>query len=215
MTAESIFETINSILPEISISQTGVVSFTRASVCRLLGIDPSNIVIGKMPKKLAERLSRIGSPLNEAGSFSYNDNLPIEAVKVIAEYYSFDARKCSVNARKLYNYLSGSVAHGDKNVKPVKTSPEKLVQMKLHSKLGGEMEVVTVSGIIDILTATEIIEVKQAKGWKAAIGQIMVYGCDYPSHKKRLHLFGKCHTKFKEMVEGYCKKFDINVTWDS
>lgn len=67
--------------------------------------------------------------------------------------------------------------------------PEKEVRDKLCEELGGEIEVKTPDGFIDILTKKEIIEVKCMKNWKHAIGQILVYGEYYPDHQKRIHLF--------------------------
>lgn len=67
---------------------------------------------------------------------------------------------------------------------------EKSIRDCLHAELGGLVEVVTPAGRIDLLTDTEIIEVKAVKDWKAALGQILVYSGFYPQHQKRLHLFG-------------------------
>ena len=61
--------------------------------------------------------------------------------------------------------------------------------MKLHDQLGGKIEVETESGFIDLLTDTEIIEIKKGKNWKQAIGQILIYSSYYPKHTKRIHLF--------------------------
>lgn len=66
---------------------------------------------------------------------------------------------------------------------------EHSVRDALSSRLGGTIEVLTPSGCIDCLTADEIIEVKYYRNWKSGIGQVMSYGTNYPSHKKRLHLF--------------------------
>lgn len=43
----------------------------------------------------------------------------------------------------------------------------------------------------DLLTQTEIIEVKHLSEWKSAMGQILAYSGFYPEHHKRIHLFGK------------------------
>ena len=67
---------------------------------------------------------------------------------------------------------------------------KKEIQLKLHHDLGGNIEVQTDSGFIDLLTDTEIIEIKNGKKWKQAIGQILIYSSYYPEHTKRIHLFG-------------------------
>jgi hypothetical protein len=84
---------------------------------------------------------------------------------------------------------------------------------RLAQSLGGEIEVVTPVGRIDIVTATEIIEVKAATQWKQAFGQIMMYGHYYPQHQKRIHLFGKMSTASLAQVEAHCGSHGVRVTW--
>lgn len=88
------------------------------------------------------------------------------------------------------------------------------IRDKLAFQLKGEIEIATIAGNIDILTSTEIIEVKEVRSWKSAVGQILIYGNYYPTHSRRIHLFGFAHSQFKEMVETNCKKLDIQVTWE-
>lgn len=89
------------------------------------------------------------------------------------------------------------------------------ISKNLHKKLGGQREVITEVGTIDILTKTQIIEVKNVKGWKGGVGQVIIYGDCYPSHEKRLHLFGHANSKTKELIEERCLKHGIIVTWES
>jgi hypothetical protein len=91
---------------------------------------------------------------------------------------------------------------------------ERQVKLRLHSEVGGEVEVPCAAGFIDILTATELIEVKNIKDWKSAIGQVLVYGKYYPSHQKRIHLFGKCHTSYLDLVRIHCNEFNIILTFE-
>ncbi|WP_017718024.1 hypothetical protein [Kamptonema formosum] len=86
---------------------------------------------------------------------------------------------------------------------------------KLKKKLGGETEVFTPAGLIDLLTAEQLIEVKEVKRWKCAIGQVETYGDYYPSHQKRIHLFGPCHESFYAIIEFHCTKRKIILTWES
>jgi hypothetical protein len=67
---------------------------------------------------------------------------------------------------------------------------EKQIQLKLSKKLNARMEVCCPVGRIDLLTNTEIIEVKYITNWKHAIGQINAYSYFYPNHKKVIYLFG-------------------------
>jgi len=73
--------------------------------------------------------------------------------------------------------------------KPCNIYNEYNIVLKLNDKLNGQLEVVTQCGKIDIVTNTEIIEVKEYKLWKHALGQILVYGYYYPNKNKRIHLF--------------------------
>jgi hypothetical protein len=68
---------------------------------------------------------------------------------------------------------------------------EKSIRDRLHQNLGGQVEAPTKFGPVDLLTATELIEVKEFPDWKTGLGQILAKSSCYPSHTKRLHLFGR------------------------
>lgn len=95
-----------------------------------------------------------------------------------------------------------------------KKQTEKSVQNRLYEELGGDREVQVLAGSIDLLTCTEIIEIKNARDWKSGVGQLMVYGYDYLSHSKRLHIFGKTSGSYQRMVEKYCYPLRIKVTYE-
>jgi hypothetical protein len=64
----------------------------------------------------------------------------------------------------------------------------------LRIALGGdyvETEIRTRSGLIDIVTPFEIIEVKRYDEWKNGLGQVIAYGVYAKGKKLRLHLFNK------------------------
>jgi len=88
---------------------------------------------------------------------------------------------------------------------------EKVIQKKLQTELGGLIEVETVDGFIDLLTDTEIIEIKKMKYWKHAIGQILVYSEYYKNHKKRIHLFDVDDSV--EQLRNKIEKYDIKLTY--
>lgn len=88
---------------------------------------------------------------------------------------------------------------------------ENQVRNSLHSQLRGLTEVSTPVGFIDLLTETEIIEVKNIKDWKSALGQILTYSAYYPNHKKRIHLFGENLDKLPD-IESACLPFNVIVT---
>lgn len=89
---------------------------------------------------------------------------------------------------------------------------EKAIQTKLAFQLRGQVEVPHSAGRIDILTKTEIIEVKEINDWVRGVGQLVVYGQSYPSHQKRLHLFGKLTRNNLSLVKQYCTPLNISVT---
>ena len=92
---------------------------------------------------------------------------------------------------------------------------ESLYAKDLAIALDGQREVKTLAGAIDVLTATEVIEVKKIGSWKHAIGQVLVYGDYYPSHQKRIHLYGETQESFLSMIEKHCEKRGILVTWEA
>jgi hypothetical protein len=86
---------------------------------------------------------------------------------------------------------------------------EKEIQERLARELGGKQEVETPAGRIDILTSTCLLEVKLLENWKAGVGQLMVYGQSFPSHSRRLHLFGGSPPP---VIYESCHKLGILVT---
>jgi transcriptional regulator with XRE-family HTH domain len=90
---------------------------------------------------------------------------------------------------------------------------EKSIRDRLHQELGGQVEAPTKFGPVDLLTATELIEVKEFPDWKTGLGQLLAKANCYPSHTKRLHLFGK-PINLKN-IEACCAEFDISVTVES
>jgi hypothetical protein len=50
--------------------------------------------------------------------------------------------------------------------------------------------VATPFGNVDLLTSSEIVEVKEIGNWKGAIGQVLMYGLFFPDREKVVYLFG-------------------------
>jgi hypothetical protein len=93
----------------------------------------------------------------------------------------------------------------------VSESKEKVIQLRLQKELGGQIEIKTENGFIDLLTDTEIIEIKIGCNWKHAVGQILMYSLDYPQHKKRIHLFDM---EYDEKINRSCSIYNINVSFE-
>ena len=91
---------------------------------------------------------------------------------------------------------------------------EKIYQLKLQKSLGGSIEVPCLVGRIDLLTDTEIIEIKEARLWKSALGQLLVYSIYYPSHTMRMHLFGNIKEPFFSSAKSHCSNFNVVVTFE-
>ncbi|NEP61453.1 MAG: hypothetical protein F6K31_31630 [Symploca sp. SIO2G7] len=94
-------------------------------------------------------------------------------------------------------------------------SPEKQVQKRLAQSLRGKIEVQCKSGSIDVLTDTQIIEVKKCKDWKHAIGQVLVYQLEYPDRQSRIHLYETCSNEFQSMVISFASQLNVVVTFES
>jgi hypothetical protein len=92
-------------------------------------------------------------------------------------------------------------------------APEAQIRDRLHKKLGGEIEVQTIYGPIDLVTATELIEIKKIDDWKDGFGQILVKCKKFPNHSKRLHLFGTSDRTLRN-IKARCKEFDITVSYE-
>lgn len=96
------------------------------------------------------------------------------------------------------------------------TQREAFYRDKLARQLNGRTEVRTPDGgRIDIVTSTEIIEVKVAKNWRNALGQIKAYGVSFPKHRQRVHLFGDTDKIDRRFVEKVCLKEGVRVTWEA
>lgn len=102
---------------------------------------------------------------------------------------------------------------------------ENIYRLKKTQDLNGEKEKPLYIdnfkvGNCDIITNTELIEVKIPKYWKHALGQIIVYGeayldreCTIPVKPRRkvIHLLGERQIKQKQIIENFCKSYDVSV----
>lgn len=93
---------------------------------------------------------------------------------------------------------------------------EVAVRNRLAKALGGDTEVVCNHGKADIVTSTEVIEVKKAEDYKHAIGQVLAYSHCFPTMQKRIHLFGKPEEieRYRLRAEQVCSSCNINVSWE-
>ena len=97
---------------------------------------------------------------------------------------------------------------------PAACNAEITVRDCLASKLNGQVEVSTPVGSIDILTSSEVIEVKKVNLWKTALGQVLAYSNYYPEHNKRIHLFGKARPEYIELAKQHCYVYGVEVSYE-
>jgi DNA-binding MarR family transcriptional regulator len=91
---------------------------------------------------------------------------------------------------------------------------ERRIRDRLKVELGGEIEVATAVGRIDLLTATEVIEIKNINDWKEALGKLLAYSAFFPEHSKRIHLFGRVDLTKLALAQATCSEFGITVTFE-
>lgn len=90
---------------------------------------------------------------------------------------------------------------------------EKEIQERMQKMFGGQREVHTPVGFIDLLTDTQLYESKRANGWKGAIGQLLSYGKFYPNHELVLYLFGDVPSNLKECAN-LCKTHNVKLMYE-
>lgn len=98
----------------------------------------------------------------------------------------------------------------------IQNNVEQRIRDRLQQQLGGLTEITTPVGRIDLLTNTQVIEVKHASDWKAALGQVLTYSGFYPQHQRRIHLFYNRGKPLKQIedIQSICADLDIEVTFE-
>ena len=155
-----------------------------------------------------------------------NASFHLIPLNVAYSYWMYHARRGDLKAQNLIttlgqlNYDNGVKLFGDNFKQHVIfsfkskfnfTKPEKKIQLEINEELKGLLEVSTPVGKIDILTDTLLIEVKKAKDWKDAIGQLLMYGHYYPKHQKVFYLFDATKNFDLKLVSHLCSDFNITV----
>lgn len=90
---------------------------------------------------------------------------------------------------------------------------ESEVRDYVAEKENGKIEVACPAGRIDVVTDTDVIEVKVIYRWKDALGQVLAYRVFYPNKVPRIHLFGKLSSAYKETIETVCNIYGVTVTY--
>ena len=96
----------------------------------------------------------------------------------------------------------------------IQSCNERELSFKIAALLGrkvcAQAQVKCPTGIIDILTNDCLIELKLDKNdWKAALGQVLVYGLTYPKHEKEIWLLGSV----EEIIVHASAYYGVTVRW--
>ena len=87
---------------------------------------------------------------------------------------------------------------------------EKTIRDILAANVGGTVEHTLPGGErVDVITDDTIYEVKHPDKYKAAIGQLIVYGRHLPNHKRVLYLTATCRNAKLSDILHDCHKNDI------
>ncbi|NJL57524.1 hypothetical protein HC928_22130 [bacterium] len=90
---------------------------------------------------------------------------------------------------------------------------ERMIQLTLQGREGGEPEVETPAGFVDLVTDDHAIEIKHVTDWKDGT-KVLIYARYLPGKKPRVHLFGGYAAGFRTMVEECYGDLGIIVTWE-
>jgi DNA polymerase III delta subunit len=94
-----------------------------------------------------------------------------------------------------------------------KPESESMIQIILQEREGGEREVETPAGAINLLTDEEVIEIKHVHNWKDAT-KVLVYQTYFSDRKPRVHLFGGYSKQTRSTIEEAFSKLNITITWE-
>ncbi|MCU0570083.1 MAG: hypothetical protein MUF49_26355 [Oculatellaceae cyanobacterium Prado106] len=181
-----------------------------------IGIAEASISLGYDRNWLGRVLKRQGLTLNKLKAIGFSG----EVQRI--EFHTFKGiRKAKTISLEDFHILVSHEIQGRGTRVPKLRKPrgdrqqiEREITEAIADQESGVMNVVTPAGLIDILTDTHLIEVKEYKNWKSAIGQTIAYGFYFPKHKKQIHLFGDIGTINLDVVRTVCASIDIEITQD-
>jgi hypothetical protein len=109
--------------------------------------------------------------------------------------------------------IQNFINQGESMESALKPEYELDVKVIMQEREGGETEVETPIGYVDLLTDEEVIEIKHISDWKEAM-KVVLYASYFPTRKPRVHLFGGYAIETRKIVEETMKKFHVRVTWE-
>jgi hypothetical protein len=87
------------------------------------------------------------------------------------------------------------------------------VQRALQEREGGEREVDTPAGLVDLVTDEWVIEIKHIIDWKDGL-KVLLFMPYLPSRKPRLHLFGGYTKEVRVFIEQALERLNIAVSFE-
>lgn len=80
-----------------------------------------------------------------------------------------------------------------------------------QQRIGARREVPAGSGIADLVSRMEIVEVKVGRAWRHALGQVLAYGHHHPSLTRRIHLYDVEGVDIEECRQ-VCAVYGVSVS---
>lgn len=116
-----------------------------------------------------------------------------------------------------YEKLRGEIFSSNFEPNLSRVYEEDRLTMTLAKSFEAQREVKTPAGYVDLVSEKlEIVaEVKSVKGWKHALGQILVYAHYFPSKRPFIVLFGGASDKKREMIKHHAERFGVCVMFIS
>jgi hypothetical protein len=119
------------------------------------------------------------------------------------------------SARRRLPQINQDYMDSLKSLKPRRANDvvEAHVRDRLAESEKGQVEVLCDYGIVDVLTSSEIIEVKRSRNFLHALGQVLGYAESFPEHKKRVHLILEDNEEERlSRAKRICSKHGVKVT---
>ena len=161
----------------------------------------------RIPKK--DLIKKITTGANSTRGTWVHPRLATELARWISPKFGVEITGWIEEWRKQKQENELKYIHALQTLEPSESDQqEKKIQERLAGELSAETEVSTKVGRIDLLSNTEIIEIKHGSKWKHAIGQVLSYGHYYPEHQKVIHLFD-CENSIH--IEEICESLSIVV----
>jgi hypothetical protein len=90
---------------------------------------------------------------------------------------------------------------------------ERMIQLALQGREGGQREVETPAGLVDVVTDEYAIEIKHVSNWKDG-AKVLFYNQFLKGKKPRVHFFGGYSSASKDLIEQCYSAVGVAVTWE-